>query len=330
MARSSFFEVEAMIRGYHEYKAIWEADVGKTLQCQRQTGNPHDAYAVAVLESGVVVGHVPKKISCVCSLFLRRRGAISCTVTGDRRYSADLEQGGLEVPCILKFKVDDGESLQILLYKTHKLVRSALFKDSIPSVNLTLKPEPHHNEESKSSSNRSEDLAEWQRDILKGEKLSDVPINIAQRLLKTQFPHFGGLQSTLYQQKHRDALAPKSETLTARDQLQIIHCRDDHWIAASTVGCKDSVNIYDSVYTSVDDATEALVPYLFHTEAINVKHLQRQVGGADCGLFAIAVITAIAHGLDPSKLKFKQEQMRDHLLSCYEHKQLTLFPYIES
>ena len=59
------------------------------------------------------------------------------------------------------------------------------------------------------------------------------------------------------------------------------------WIAASIVGCKDSVNIYESVYTSVDDATKALVPYLFHTEAINVKHLQRQAGGADCGLFAI-------------------------------------------
>ena len=29
---------------------------------------------------------------------------IDCTVTGSRRYSADLPQGGMEIPCILTFK----------------------------------------------------------------------------------------------------------------------------------------------------------------------------------------------------------------------------------
>ena len=40
------------------------------------------------------------------SLFLQREVAtIECTVTGRRKYSADLAQGGLEVPCSLLFKV---------------------------------------------------------------------------------------------------------------------------------------------------------------------------------------------------------------------------------
>ncbi len=90
------FECECMVRGYHKYKDVWEAEVGTHLQCQRETGNPHDIYAIAVLKSGVIVGHVPKKISSTCSLFLRRGGAIHCTVTGAKLYSADLEQGGLK------------------------------------------------------------------------------------------------------------------------------------------------------------------------------------------------------------------------------------------
>ena len=36
--------------------------------------------------------------------FLRRGGTISCRVTGHRRYSADLAQGGMEIPCTLTFQ----------------------------------------------------------------------------------------------------------------------------------------------------------------------------------------------------------------------------------
>ena len=42
----------------------------------------------------------------VCSLFLRRGGSIHCKVTGSRRYSSDLPQGGLEIPCSLVFKAN--------------------------------------------------------------------------------------------------------------------------------------------------------------------------------------------------------------------------------
>ena len=56
-----YFEVEAMVRGYHQYKEIWNASIGEGLECQRETGNLHDVFAVAVLKSGIVVGHVPKK-----------------------------------------------------------------------------------------------------------------------------------------------------------------------------------------------------------------------------------------------------------------------------
>ena len=66
--------VEVMIRGYHEYQSIWEAEVGENLTCIREPGNVRDPYAVAVTkpESSTIVGHVPRKMSAICSLFLRK------------------------------------------------------------------------------------------------------------------------------------------------------------------------------------------------------------------------------------------------------------------
>uniref|UniRef100_A0A1X7T090 HIRAN domain-containing protein n=1 Tax=Amphimedon queenslandica TaxID=400682 RepID=A0A1X7T090_AMPQE len=67
-------------------------------------------YAVSVIKDGVVVGHLPKKISRLCSLFIRRGGIITCRPTGRQRHSSDLPQGGLEIPCLLIF---DGEAQEI-------------------------------------------------------------------------------------------------------------------------------------------------------------------------------------------------------------------------
>ena len=61
-------------------------------------------YAVATLMNGTIVGHLPRHISRLCSLFLRRGGRIMCIVTGGKMYSIDLPQGGLEIPCQLIFK----------------------------------------------------------------------------------------------------------------------------------------------------------------------------------------------------------------------------------
>ena len=92
------------VRGYHVYKEIWEAAVGEILVCEREPRNAADRYAVAVKKDGMIIGHLPRKVSRVCSLFLRRGGIIHCKVTGRRRYSGDLPQGGLEVPCTLAFE----------------------------------------------------------------------------------------------------------------------------------------------------------------------------------------------------------------------------------
>ena len=118
------FSVEAMIRGHHVYKEIWTPVEGEVLPCTRDVGNSCDPMAVAVKKGADIVGHVIRKISVLCSIFLWRGGSITSRVAGYRRYSTDLEQGGLEVPCILTFSSPHTQAVSG--EKTEKLVKSAL------------------------------------------------------------------------------------------------------------------------------------------------------------------------------------------------------------
>ena len=90
------------------------------LACLREPDNDADRYAVAVKKEGVVIGHLPRKLSQVGSLFLRCGGTIDCTVTGRMRYSADLPQGGLEIPCSLLFKAESKEVIKLKKLWTKK------------------------------------------------------------------------------------------------------------------------------------------------------------------------------------------------------------------
>ncbi len=81
----------------HIYQSVWSAEEGENLVCKREMSNPLDSYAVIVIKGEQTVGHLPRKISRLCALFLGRGGSITATVTGRRRRSVDLPQGGLEI-----------------------------------------------------------------------------------------------------------------------------------------------------------------------------------------------------------------------------------------
>ena len=292
--------IEAMVRGYHVYKEIWCAAVGEELSCIREVENYRDPFAVAVVRSGVIIGHVPRKISSVCSMFLRRGGTISCRVTGSRRYSEDLPQGGLEVPCTLTLRGShrDVDKVKVLLK------RALSSNDGAEEGNEPPKKSVHVA------------CLILKLTISSGEELSDLSIDLAQELLQKQFPGVNGLQSTLYQYKPKASVSPK-------DQLQVIHSRGNHWIVASTVGCTGEVLVYDSLYSTLDTATRDVIANLFHSSTVKMLKCQKQEGGKDCGLFAIAYATAIR--VDPTSVKLNQAAMRSHLIKCFEEENLSLF-----
>ena len=60
MAQESHI-IEAMVpvRGCHVYMEVWCAAVGEELACMRVVENYHNLFAVAVVRSRVIVGHIP-------------------------------------------------------------------------------------------------------------------------------------------------------------------------------------------------------------------------------------------------------------------------------
>ena len=70
------FILDSCVGGYHVYKGLWNATPGETLTCVREWRNRNDVFAVAVESNGNIVGHIPRQISCIFTLFICRGGVI--------------------------------------------------------------------------------------------------------------------------------------------------------------------------------------------------------------------------------------------------------------
>ena len=143
--------------------------------------------------------------------------------------------------------------------------------------------------------------------LLNGGLLNDCHITFAQQLLLQQFPGTKGLQSTLFIDKMASSEAKIDHG------VQIIHDRTNHWIVASNMK-HTGIEIYDSLYTSVNALTHTRVTNIFQPipdkkPRLKVMKMQKQVGAQDCGLFAVAIATAILFGHDTS-VRFNQKIMR--------------------
>ena len=258
-------------------------------------------------------------------MFLHRGGSIHCRVTGCRHYSADLTQGGLEIPFLSIFTAKRAD-----VNKAEKLLSLPLALADQSGMPPLKKPKLQD-----SSSSLSEPDKVWLRlggSVLKltekniitsGEKLTDLHVDFAQKLMKKQFRLLKGLRSTLLQSREE----PKQDCSC---MIQVIHCRCNHWIVASSIGCDRGIaKVYDSAYSNIDSATEDVVKSIFgHGKGINLANTQRQVNGNDCGVYAIAVTTTLALHRDTSKLKYQQAAMRIHLVMSFEGGQFTPFPIL--
>ena len=361
---------DSAVRGYHIYQDIWEAYYGELLSCSREIGNVYDPFAVCVQKDGDVVGHVPRKISAVCSLFLRRNGTIHCKVTGSRRYSRDIVQGGLEIPCQLIFEGDkksvgkvetfmssSNKAAKLLgsTQSTNDAIKDVTTEEVVKSAKRISKgittveviecaeaacselEEAENPQDKKRIKIASEIImeadadTEWVRifnmtlkvsdrdQLLMGEELTDIHVNVAQKLILHQFPSYQGLKNTL--------VSDYSLGFWTNNYIQIVHCRSCHWITVSSIGCQPGkVDIYDSLYQDIDNATRCKIEKVFGSSiTFNLPDVQKQVGFTDCGLFAIAFATNLAFG-KISKFEFKQGSLRPHLKACFEEKCIHAFP----
>ena len=314
------YEYQSCVRGHHVYKETWTPSVDEMLSCSRETSNRHDPFAVKVTNPEVV-GHLPRRISSICSLFLRKGGMISCKITGSRRYSSDLIQGGLEVPCILLF-----EGAKSLVEKVMCLLQ---FSNKV-SFNDSLVENPPKKRKLDSNENT---VSQWlfmnvanialtiddKADIDNGRWLNDKHIDFAQHLLKSAFPSIDGLKCTLLQSRLKFNTEEKF--------VQVLHSRGDHWILVSNIQTgPGKVYVYDSLYSEVNKYTEEIIATICggNVEVCCFQDLQKQEGTNDCGLYCIAIATSLLHNKYP--LKFDQSLLRQHLIFCFEKFHLCPFP----
>jgi len=62
------------------------------------------------------------------------------------------------------------------------------------------------------------------------------------------------------------------------------------------------------------------------TFSVKLCSVSKQSGSSDCGLYAVAYITHIAFGDDPSLVIFNP---REHLLKCLEEQKMQPFPILK-
>ena len=90
--------------------------------------------------------------------------------------------------------------------------------------------------------------------------------------------------------------------------------------------------VYDSLFTELDQDSSCLILMMFHNRnngnsvTITMRNMQKQNGSIDCGLFAIAVMTSLAHKEDPSTVMYDQKKMGQHLQECFSIKLIMPFP----
>ena len=85
-----------------------------------------------------------------------------------------------------------------------------------------------------------------------------------------------------------------------------------HWMTVSTLGLANDSEamVYDSLSSTLSLHIQKQIAALLHTTArkikVNMMDIHLQAGTSDCGLFAIASATALAHGIQPGSCSFNQ------------------------
>ena len=116
------FSVAYCIRDYHICNwAQWTAEIESilTIEPEKRPGAlVEDRYAIAIISNNQTVGHVPKFLSKLTFFFLKHGGTLTVKVTGERRYSFDLAQGGMDIPAEFIYKSEKKELSDQMKEKT--------------------------------------------------------------------------------------------------------------------------------------------------------------------------------------------------------------------
>ena len=113
---------------YSSFGSIWfnSAPIGSVLSAKHEDDPQslvHDKYAIALTNSdSVTMGHLSKFMSKLPHFFVKHDGEIRCEITDSKRYSFDLEQGGLEIPAKIIFQNSNERIIEEMKKKLTPLI----------------------------------------------------------------------------------------------------------------------------------------------------------------------------------------------------------------
>jgi hypothetical protein len=181
-------------------------------------------------------------------------------------------------------------------------------------------------------------LSHHEKSILQSDEwLNNAIIYAAQLLLRNQTKgEIFGWQSPLcsiaqsFQFKH---ISSKSKF------VQILHVSNCHWVTTSNIDTRNgipysnSICIYDSgrpknVKPSLKQEICKFYKSVASSVFFDIINVEGQPNAYDCGVYAIAYATELAHGLNPALIKWKSGCLRNHIISCFENGQMTRFPSV--
>ena len=126
MSLERVLSLQAAVRGFHVYKAIWKPKDSEVLACSHEEKNPHDLYAMKAcqLDFGKIVGPLPMELSRISKFILDRGDKIEVKLCKTHYRRSLLVQGGLVIPCDLLIRMPSTKKSAELLKKYLKLFKN--------------------------------------------------------------------------------------------------------------------------------------------------------------------------------------------------------------
>ena len=125
-------------------------------------------------------------------------------------------------------------------------------------------------------------------------------------MIKRQFGYIQGLTSTLL-------LSSRPHPPLGSGALQIIHTRGNHWILASSIGCKNEVLVFGFLYCDIDGPTKCMIMEIFGAGVdIRMGQSPKQEGVKDCGIFDSICTSLLYRQFKQNFLRSLDSLLREH------------------
>ena len=155
--------------------------------------------------------------------------------------------------------------------------------------------------------------------LLNGEELEDQHISAAINILQKDYPIIIQPPSVFH---------ATGFEYCPFETLEVVHNGAQHWVLLSSMN--GTISIYDSLNMKPTDVLLKQITQLFSPDdtlpQFKQHHCHKQLGATDCGVFAIAYAIDVLHGNSPQHIRYDQNKMREHLISCLESGRFSLFP----